>query len=98
MNLPIFRDENQTLQLMQSKWSSLLNVLLNKPLSNAGILKDVSLVTGSNTVNHLLGRKMQGWMISDLDTAAQIYRTEPLNDKTVTLNSSANCVVTLVVY
>ncbi len=98
MKLPMFKDDSQNFMLLQNKWSSILNTVLGKPLSSANILTDVQLNTGINVINHLLSRKMQGWIISDIDGVSNIYRTKPLNDKTLTLSSSADCVVTLVVY
>lgn len=83
---------------MQDKWAAELNPLLAKPLSNASILKGINLVNGVTVVNHLLGRTMQGWFISDIDASANIYRSQPFNNLTLTLTSNAACTVTLVVY
>lgn len=48
---------------MQSTWAKSLDPLLIDPMSNGNIIKNVQLLTGNNTVNHLLGRKLQGWVI-----------------------------------
>ena len=48
--------------------------------------------------NHGLQQTMQGWMITDINAAATVYRSQPLNDKTLTLTSSAACTVDLVVF
>jgi hypothetical protein len=94
MQLPI----NLTESLQQTRWKSILDPLLANPLNNISILEDVSLVTGANTINHLLGRMMQGWLILDINGAATIYRSEPMNDITLTLTSSANVTVNLGVF
>lgn len=94
MQLPI----NLTDSLQQTRWKSILDPLLANPLNNISILEDVSLVTGANTINHLLGRMMQGWLILDINGAATIYRSEPMNDITLTLTSSANVTVNLGVF
>lgn len=86
------------MSLLQTNWAALINPLLKNPLSKGIFLPSISLVTGNNVINHLLGRKQQGWLISDQDAAASIYRSQPFNDITLTLNSSANCVVTLYVF
>lgn len=96
--LPKIKDDNQAFQLMQDKWASQLNPLLAKPLSSASILKGVILSNGVTVVNHLLGRTMQGWYISDIDASASIYRSQPFNDLTLTLTSNAACTVNLVVF
>lgn len=83
---------------MQSGWASQLNPLLNAPLSSNLILKEIVLAVGNNVINHKLGRKLQGYIISDITGAATIYRSAPKNDLTLTLNSNASVVVDLVVF
>ena len=87
MNLPI----NLTLPAMQTRWKSALDPLLANPMNDVSILKNVSLIDGANTINHYLGRVMQGWFIVDIQGAATIYRpnTKPFNSLTLTLISSA---------
>jgi len=87
MSLPI----NLTLPLMQQKWKSSLDPLLSNSLNSISVLKNVNLINGSNTINHLLGRVMQGWFLVDIQGVASIYRpnTSPFNDLTLTLISSA---------
>lgn len=41
---------------------------------------------------------MIGWMLVDQDTLANIYRSKPKNDTTLTLTSDAACVVSLWVF
>lgn len=94
MQLPI----NLTDSLQQTRWKSILDPLLANPLNNISVLENVSLTTGANTINHLLGRMMQGWLILDIDGAATIYRSEPMSDITLTLTSSANVTVNLGVF
>lgn len=87
-----------TLPQTQTRWASILNPLLANPLSSSSILKSIPLVTGDNVINTRIGRKLQGWFISDIDTAVQIYRSAPLNDLTLTLNSSGIATVDIVVF
>ena len=83
---------------MQNKWASELNPLLNQPQNNGILLKNISLIAGQTIINHRLGKKQQGWIITDINAAATIYRSQPLNDKTLTLTSSAPCTVNLQVF
>jgi len=94
MQLPI----NLTDSLQQTRWKSILDPLLANPLNNISVLENVSLIAGANTINHLLGRMMQGWLILDINGAATIYRSEPMSDITLTLTSSANVTVNLGVF
>jgi len=98
LQLPKIQTTDQDLQLMQTKWISILNPLLAQPLSSSNILSNISLVNGNNVINHKLARKMQGWFMTDINAAATIYRNAPFNDETLTLHSSANCVVNLLVF
>lgn len=98
MILPIFKSDDPSSTLMQNKWASILNPVLTNPTTNPSMLKKVSLKTGANTFNHLLGQVQQGWIVSDINAAATLYRSQPFNDKTLTLTSSADCVVTLLVF
>lgn len=84
--------------LMQTRWASLLNPVLVNPTNNISIVKDVSLAIGDNVINHLLGQKMQGWFLVDINAASTIYRSQPMNDLTLTLNSSAVCTVSIGVF
>jgi hypothetical protein len=98
MALPVFKDDNVNLMLMQNRWSSELNPMLRNPVNNMSVLKDVKLVSGDNVINHLLGRKLQGWVILDVDAPTSVYRSAPLNNLTLTLNASAPAVVILGVF
>ncbi len=96
MGLPL----NLPLATMQTRWKSDLDPLLSNPLNGISILKDVSLVSGTNTINHLLGRVMQGWFLTDVQGIATIYRasTNPFNALTLTLTSSAAVVCSIGVF
>lgn len=98
MSLPVFNTPIRELSMMQTQWSSQLNPVLANPMTNASILKNISLVVGTNTINHLLGETQQGWCITDINAPATIYRSMPLNDKTLTLTSSAVCIVSICVF
>ena len=94
MNLP----QNLSLSLMQTQWAALINPTLNNPLNLANLLTDVSLIDGNTAIPHKLGRMMQGWIITDINGSATIYRRGPMNAVTLTLNSSAAVIVSLAVF
>lgn len=96
-NLP----QKQTLDQMQTKWASILDPVIKAPTNNASILQNVSLVAGTNSVNHRLGRKLQGWYIVRLRAASTIYDMQDTNQTpqlTLVLNASAPVVVDLAVF
>lgn len=102
MALTIFNTQDKDLHLLQTSWSSQLNPLLSFALNNGLLLKNVVLSTGSNTINHKLGRNLQGWFVTRMRNAfVQIYDTQDSNqmqDKTLTLNSSGSCTIDLIVF
>ena len=86
---------------MQNSWASQINPLLTNPTLNNLVLKNITLVTGSNTVNHRLGRKLQGWSIVRQRSAASVYDSQDSNSNsslTLILVSSANVSVDLIVF
>lgn len=101
MELTKFQSSIREFMLMQTDWIKKLNPLLAKPQNESSILANVSLVTGTNTINHKLGQKLQGWQITRQRALASIYDTQDSNtmqDLTLTLVSSAPVVVDLEVW
>jgi hypothetical protein len=100
-SLPQFQTADKDVGLMQNKWASILNPILTNPLNNTVILNDVILVVGTNSVPHLLQRKIKGWFIVGIDNAATIYDLQKNNqrpDLTIDLVSSNPCTVQLAVF
>jgi len=85
-------------ELMNPILASTLNPIVAAPQSSGRILKNIPLTTGSNAINHGLGRNMQGWSIVDINAAVTPYRSAPLNALTLTLTASAPCTVSIEVF
>lgn len=101
MALPIFHSEDRNFQMMQTQWASQLNPVIAKPQVQSSILKNVTLTSGTNTINHLLGRPLQGWKIVRQRGPASIYDLQDTNQMpnlTLVLNSSAGVVVDIEVF
>jgi hypothetical protein len=98
MSLPIFQSESRDLTLLQTSWSAQLNPLLKDPLNNGLLLKSVPLASGSNVINHRLGRMLQGWYVVDINAAITIYRSAPKSALTLTLTASGTATVDLFVF
>ena len=94
MQLP----KGTTLSQLQTQWAAILNPLLGRPTNNVSLLKGVVLASGDNVINTLQGQKTQGWFITDIDAAVQIYRSAPFNALTLTLNSSGPATIDLAVF
>lgn len=96
-----FQTAVKELMLLQTDWISKINPLLANPSNNSSILKDVILATGSNTVNHLLGKPLQGWNIIRRNSAATVYDTQATNPRpelTLILVASAPVTISLEVF
>lgn len=101
MKLPIFQSDNQQMSLMQTSWAQAINPLLDNPLVNGIILKNVPLINGNTQVNHKLGRKLQGWCLIRKRAAAEIYDKQDNNsmpELTLSLTSNANVLVDIYVF
>jgi hypothetical protein len=83
--------QNLPFPLMQTSWAQQLNPILSNKLLNGVLLQNVSLASGSNTVNHLLGRKLVGWVLTRQRAAATVYDTQDTNPHSlVTLQLTAS--------
>lgn len=87
-----------TIDLMQTRWAAILDPLISNNLNNVSILQSVSLVTGANVINHLLGKKQQGWFLTDINAPITLYRSAEFNDLTLTLTASGPAVVNIGVF
>lgn len=77
--LPLFQSSLQDLMLLQNKWKSVLDSFVSNPSLQTIILPNVLLNSGSNVVNHLLGRNLQGWRIVRQRGAGTIYDNQDNN-------------------
>lgn len=83
---------------MQTKWKSELDPILTNSILAGLQLTNIRLYTGANYINHRLGRNQLGWFLTDQDGLAQVYRSGPFNDVSLTLTSNANVNVSLWVF
>ena len=89
------------LPMMQTQWAQQLDPIIANPTVNNLVLQNVALVSGTNVINHKLGRKLQGWYTSRIRANATIYDNQDGNQTpqlTLVLIASADVVVDLVVF
>lgn len=76
----------------QDRWASLINPVLSAELPNGILLKNIPIKSGVNVVNHKLGRKLTGWVVTRMRASSvNIYDTQDTNqtpDLTLNLNAS----------
>lgn len=88
-----------TLPQTQTQWSAELNPVLSNPLINGQLLSAIKLSNGQTTVNHKLGRKLQGWFIVGIDAPATIYDAQANNQTPqITLSLVSNAVTTVTLW
>jgi len=98
MALNLFKSQDQTLMLMEKQWMSELNPLLANILTQGSLLSNVKLINGNNTFNHYLGKQQTGYIITDQNATALIYRALPFNSQNLTLTSDAAVTVSLWIF
>lgn len=101
MRIQKINTPDRIINMVQDNIANVLEPLSSNPLISGLILTSVALKTGSNTVNHKLGRKLRGWFIVRQRSAASIYDNQDsntLNAVSLILVSSANVTVDLYVF
>lgn len=94
MQLPIFQTPLKDLSLMETKWASIINPFISNPSLSSSIINNVSLKNGTTVINHLLGRKLQGWRLCRVRGPATIYDNQDKNQTPeLTLVLISNAVV-----
>lgn len=68
----------------------------SNPILKGQLLESVSL-SGSTEVGHSLGREPKGFLVTDINTGATIYR-ETWTSTKIKLNASASCVVSIWIF
>lgn len=89
------------LEQMAVNWAQELNPIISNPLNSQLILKNISLVAGTNVINHKLGRTLQGWNPTRIRSAATFYDQQDTNltpQLTLVLVASADCSIDLAVF
>ncbi len=80
---------NKELTQIQANVDNALTPLLRKILNDSNNVVETQLFTGTNVINHKLSRGLQGWLIIDKDTNANIWKTSS-TETTATLETDAN--------
>ena len=98
MSLPVFKSDDQSVTLLQTAWKSNLDPVLSNPLLNGVLQKNITLASGTNVINHLLGRPIQGYLITGMHNAfSEIYDTQS-NTPALTLNLHSSVATSIDLY
>jgi hypothetical protein len=84
---------------LQDNIANFIEPMANNVLLPGIILTKVTLAATSNTIQHKLGRLLQGWFIVRQRASASIYDTQDTNPTpTTTLRLTSSTVVTVDIY
>lgn len=84
---------------LQDNIANFIEPIASNVLLPGIILKSVALAASSNTIQHKLGRLLQGWFIVRQRASASIYDTQDTNPTpTTTLILTSSAVVTVDIY
>lgn len=71
------------------RWKTEIQPVINFSPNQGILLTNQTLNNGVTVINHKLGKTQQGWIITDITSAATIFRSQPFNSLTLTLTSTA---------
>lgn len=90
---------NLPLDLLKTQWGQAINQLLKLPFADGVLLENVLLDASTpKSIGHGLGRAPQGWFLTDNMALSVVWRVEPFNDKTLTLESDQDTTISLWVF
>jgi hypothetical protein len=95
------QSQTPDLNRVQDSIQKAFNPLAQNALLDGVLLTSVALKSGSNTINHTLGRNLSGWVVVRQRASASFYDTQDSNSLpalTLNLTSSANVTVDLYVF
>jgi hypothetical protein len=100
MQLPFIQSEDRVLNQIQTQWRSILNQIIVNRLTQGNFLTGIKLISGTNTINHKLGREISGYLITNMQGSfAQVYSSpSTIPDLTLMLNASAPTIIDLYVF
>lgn len=97
--ISLVQTPDRTINQLQQNISQSVNPIINNPLVDGNILLSQNLISGTNVLNHGLGRPLQGWSIIGINGAAQIYDAQSTNpNPQATLILISNAAVTINLY
>ena len=94
--------KDRIINLLQDNVEDAINSIIKDQFNNANILTDIVLVAGQdNTINHKLGRELQGWQVIRKRGLGDVYDVQDANTLpklTLVLRTSVNVTVDLRVF
>ena len=92
---------NEEVTRLQSHIKTTLNPLLELPISDGVLIKDLSIATSDTLVEHKLGRDYEGFIITRLKTNSVSFESDTANDfkdRKIILKASATATADIYFY
>ena len=89
--------KDRDLMDVQSQIASTFNPLLKLSILDYVPIQDVKVTAAGVDVEHLLARKPLGWYVVDNTADARVWRTD-WNERSITLRSSADTTISIIVF
>jgi hypothetical protein len=92
---------DQNIELLQQNVKKFVKVLEDNPLLDGVLIENITVPNmGTVVVNHKLGRRPRGWILTDKAGNGNIFRGAAWTDKTIELANSvaADCVIAIWVF
>lgn len=99
--VPQVQSTDRLINQLQQNINQVLNPIANNPLVNGSILTSITLIAGLNTINHGLGRTLQGWFLVRNKASSVVHDNQaqnPNTDLTLLLVSTAATIVDVYVF
>lgn len=87
--------------LANPRWASILNPIIENPIVGGNLLQGISVVTGTNVINHGLQEKLQGYIVVMNNANVTFYDSQASNPKpdlTLQLVASGAAKISLYVF
>lgn len=95
MALPLLK----SFDLFQNQWKSILDPIVANPIIQGVAITSIQLDANTpKSIPTTLSRVQQGWFLTDLLSEATVWRTQPFNSTTLTLQSNADTTINIWVF
>ncbi len=101
MSLPIFQTPDRILSQLQTQWNAQISPVIEQPLVRGHLINNITLISGTNVIDHRLSRKLQGYIVVLKSANVTIYdnqSTNPMPDKTLILVASGPATISAWVF
>lgn len=98
---PVLNTSDSDLATVQRNLVRVLQPIFNTPILGGNLLTNQTLVTGLNSINHGLGRNLNGWIPVRIRSSATFFDSQDTNKTpqlTLALNSSADVIADIYVF